>query len=495
MSQRIVIRADASSDIGSGHVVRCLTLADGLKQHGATLEFICRDEPGHLAALIQNRGYRVSLIPDTQNDLDFTRGILSQAPASWLVVDNYRLGHAWETPLRPHLGRIMAIDDLANRYHDADILLDQNEVEQGKARYDGLVPPHCRRFQGARYALLTPDFQDYRPAVPAHDGCIRKILVYFGGADQNQLTMQSLAALEGTEVRITALVGWQNQDIDAIKSWCSTRASIEFSLPVRNMAELVAAYDLIIGAGGTTTWERCALGKPALVVTVASNQEALTAHLASRGAVLWLGRKEEFSAIGLRSAIDALMANPSLVQRMAKAAYRMTDGAGLARIVAEIMRPPLHLRPARGADCELLYQWRNHPKTRRYFFNPEEISSESHRQWFNAAIGDPMRLLLIGEANDKPIGAVRYDIDGQAAEVSVYLDPECHGRGWGTALLLAGNGFLHGHDSKLRSLHAKVLVENKTSSGAFLAAGYRPWREEYVCTLRKTPQDQGRGAP
>lgn len=487
MSARIVFRADASADIGSGHIVRCLTLADALRRMGALPEFICREQAGHMAAWVQQRGYPVTLLSRDDQELDACRRLLSRASTSWLVVDSYEWSHEWETPLRPAVDRLMVIDDLADRRHDADVLLDQNELDQGADRYAGLVPAHCRRLLGARYALLTPEFAQFRNTMAKHEGIIERILVYFGGADPAHLTLRSLEALQGVNIAVTALAGWQNNDVEAIKDWCARNANCEFSMPVKNMAALMANHDLIIGAGGTTTWERCALGKAAAVITVAANQDALTAYLASRGALLWLGRKETFSPQGLRRAVDALTANPFMVRRMAEAAYQITDGAGATRVATEMLRPKLSLRSAASADRDLLYGWRNDIRTRKFFFNSDEVSKESHRQWFSDTIDDPRRLLLIGEAGDKPVGAIRYDIAGDSADVSIYLDPGLHGQGWGTAMLLAGNAFLFDHKPEVREARAKILEENKASKGAFRAAGYRPVHEEYVCALRNSP--------
>lgn len=299
----IAFRVDASLQMGSGHAMRCLTLAEVLKGRGATCVFISREHPGHLNAVIRRRGFEVLALPagadsrdpislspvggpahahwlgcDWAVDAEQTKGAMGKDMVDWLVVDHYALDHRWERLLRDRCHQIMVIDDLADRVHDCDLLLDQNLGREVRD-YDTLVPEQCVRLIGPRYALLRPDFaalRDHslrRRAQPE----LRQLLITMGGVDQTNATGAALAALKDCLLpagcRITVVLGGQApwraevERLAACMPWPT-----EVAVAVDDMAQRMAESDLVIGAAGSTAWERCALGIPTLLVVLAPNQ-------------------------------------------------------------------------------------------------------------------------------------------------------------------------------------------------------------------------------
>lgn len=305
----IVFRVDASITIGTGHVVRCLTLADALKKAGHTSQFICRRHDGHLGALIEQRSFRLSLLePDTTfiaseqlthtdwlgtgwlEDTEDCIATLHDKKADWLVVDHYALDHRWEKRMHQHVGHIMAIDDLADRCHDVDLLLDQNFYPDMAERYDGLLSATTVNLIGPRYAMLRNEFIEQRDRASIRNE-LKNILLYFGGVDQHGLTSRALQAIQLTQVEanITAIIGDGNPHAENIRQICESMNNTVCHRNVDNVAELMVQADLAIGAGGTTTWERCYLGLPTIVVTLADNQRAVNEAVASAGACLLAG--------------------------------------------------------------------------------------------------------------------------------------------------------------------------------------------------------------
>ncbi len=188
----IVFRTDASINIGTGHVMRCLTLADELRLKCTDINFICREEPGNLVRYIENRGYKVHQLPgeiDIETDRKLTNKILSkcETKSDWLIIDHYDIDISYESPFREHVKMIMVIDDLANREHDCDLLLYQN-YSQNEGRYNGLVPEDCIHLLGPEYAILRPQFQKARGNLRKRDGGVNRILVFMGGADSKNIT-------------------------------------------------------------------------------------------------------------------------------------------------------------------------------------------------------------------------------------------------------------------------------------------------------------------
>lgn len=336
----IIFRTDASQQIGSGHVMRCLTLADELRQHGADIKFICREHPGNLIPLIKDKGYLAIRLTQHETKFDATHedvahaawlGVLWEQDAAdviaavgdlkpdWLIVDHYAIDHLWEEKLRPHVGKIMIIDDLADRHHDCDLLLDQNLYQVMETRYDHLVPKTCQKLLGPHHALLRPEFTAARKSLRQRSGEIRRVLVFFGGVDPTNETDKALQALAGFSDRlldIDVVVGGGNLQKEQIQNFCKVHDSFQYHCQVDNMAELMAAADLAIGGGGSTTWERCSLGLPTITIVLAENQSKATIALEQAGAVWNLGWHEDVDILKIHTAVSYALDNPVKVCEM-----------------------------------------------------------------------------------------------------------------------------------------------------------------------------------
>lgn len=353
--------------------MRCLTLADALKARGARCSFISRAHPEHLIELIRDRGYEVnSLLAPAQHaqeaieivaksesspqgepahaawlgstwqaDAEETAAVLSTCQPDWLVVDHYALDHRWEAALAPYYRKLLAVDDLADRPHCCDMLLDQNLGRQAQD-YAALVDARCQLLVGPQYALLRPEFsalREYslqrRHAQPA----IRRLLISMGGVDQHNATGQVLQVLKTSslpvECHITVVMGltapWlQNvQELAAQMPW-----KTEVFVNVNDMAQHMANSDLAIGAAGSTSWERCCLGLPTLMVVLAANQWPGAQALQEAQAVSLIGEGPDI-AEHLPQAVAALMQGNQL-QYWSAASSTVTDGMGVNRVLQSL---------------------------------------------------------------------------------------------------------------------------------------------------------------
>ena len=217
-------------------------------------------------------------------------------------MDSYALYIAWERRLRAVAARIFVIDDLANRVHDCDALLDQNFYRDAAHRYDGLVPATCEVRIGPRYALLREEFFAARRSLRTRDGHLRRVFVFYGGSDLTRETEKAVRALLAVpELRLAAdvVVGSSNAHLAEIKALCAGHENLHLHVQAQNMAALMATADLALGAGGTTTWERCFLGLPALVTVIAENQRSIAKDTAAAGLVRYLGTWEEVTEVRL----------------------------------------------------------------------------------------------------------------------------------------------------------------------------------------------------
>ncbi|MFZ5632096.1 MAG: UDP-2,4-diacetamido-2,4,6-trideoxy-beta-L-altropyranose hydrolase [Bacillota bacterium] len=332
----VVIRTDASVQIGSGHVMRCLTLASQLRGKGARVSFVCRELTGNLCSLAEEKGFRVYRLPYSESlsgdnmweaDAEQTAAVLKRAGnIGWLILDHYALDSRWESQMRPNVKNIMVIDDMADRPHDCDLLLDQNLSKNMETRYEGLVPVHCRKLLGPRYALLRPEFREARKHLRERGGSVRRILVFFGGSDPTNETAKALEAirrLNRPDIAVDVVVGGANPHKEQIKQLCSVMPSTTFYCQVDNMAELMARADLAIGAGGTATLERCFLGLPSIVLVVAQNQYETAAAVADAGALWVLGWFHEVSVERIQQAVARAVGSPEALREMGKKAVEL----------------------------------------------------------------------------------------------------------------------------------------------------------------------------
>jgi UDP-2,4-diacetamido-2,4,6-trideoxy-beta-L-altropyranose hydrolase len=338
-----MVRADASQRIGTGHVMRCLSLAKTLKSYGATVEFVCRDEPGLPAHRIREAGFSLVQLPRESSAMT---GMEARSAADGdfdvIIVDHYGIDASGERVMRQR-GRLMVvIDDLADRPHDADILIDST-LGRREGAYLGLVPNECKQLLGSRYAIVDPRFFAIRPLSlqrrRQEQFQLRQLAVSLGGADPHGSTSLVLQALASTAlpatVLITVIVGAAVTDRESIERTCAALPwKARILTDVRDMPALLSEVDLVIGAGGTSSWERCCLGVPALLLVLADNQVEGAAAMAAQEAARLLGRPGDLVA-RLPCAIQEA-AVPETLQRISRKASALCDGLGTQRVAAAI---------------------------------------------------------------------------------------------------------------------------------------------------------------
>lgn len=345
----IYFRVDSSVDIGTGHLMRCLTLADHLREKGVNVSFISRLLPGNLSTFIQKKRYKVHNLSYTgqlhqvnnkydkwlgvswKTDAEETKTILKKDKnVKWLILDHYAIDSRWESELRPYVNKIMVIDDLASRSHDCDLLLDQNYHFNPDNRYVKLVPACCRLFLGPQYALLRPEFLEVREKLRKRDGSVKRVLISFGGCDLTNETSKALNAirlLQRSDLSIDVVAGSLSPYQEEIRKTSASISNTNYYYQVNNMAELMANADLAIGAGGFTTWERCFLGLPALTIVISENQLESTEAVSSAGAIHNLGWHKNVNVQKLFAALKETMEDMVKLQNMSSSAIRIMGGS------------------------------------------------------------------------------------------------------------------------------------------------------------------------
>lgn len=498
----VAFRTDATSRIGTGHFMRCMTLAEELQRHGVRIRFACRDLPQYLRDLLESKGMELALleseaVPSPAGDLDHshwlstsqaqdaqaTKQALSGREWDWLVVDHYALDARWESAMRQSAGHIMVIDDIADRHHDCDVLLDQNLYTDMRERYVGKVPAPCRQLLGPRYALLRDEFRESRKQAGQRGGQVKRVLVFFGGMDADNYTgraIEALAGLGGNALHVDVVIGMQHPCREQIGTLCKSHG-YHCHVQTKRMAALMAYADLAIGAGGSAMWERCCLGLPALSVCVADNQRQQIADAAEQGLIYSLSGDDLTSA--LRRHVGSLLENEPLRKLISRTAMQAVDGFGVNRVAAALGANNIEIRIANESDSPKLFEWRNHQTVKAVSKNAAPIAWTDHQSWFAKVQADKNRVLLIGQIDNEPVGVVRFDKEGETALVSIYLVPEGGFKGQGRNLLLRAEEWIKTHRADIKSIRAEVLGANVVSQRLFMGADYRLESMHYLKEL------------
>jgi len=460
----IAIRTDASRNIGSGHVMRCLTLADALSELGNEVVFICKEHDSNLIDKIIDSGYEVKGLPTTSvNCFDFplahgewlggtqeddavkTIAAIKSVDADWMIVDHYAIDECWHKKIRSYVKRIFVIDDLGDRKYDCDILLDQN-LGSTKEKYQELVPKGCELLLGPEYALLRSEFAQWRDKSLERRKQItepKNILVSFGGIDPHNITtevineLSKISNLADSEVNV--VLGGQSLHVNVVELAAKkSRLEINVHVDTDRMAELMSQADLAIGASGASAWERCALGLPTISYVIADNQKIIAEELLKKGASIIAKSTKDLS--------DAVSKIKESLNSISLASVRLVDGLGVSRVVDSLlfkrfsiltndfnlMAEDLTILP-KGKIIEV-FEARNHPDVRVNMFNKEIISLHEHFSFVENLSADNTSRHFMVSQGEVFVGVVNLrDIDwlNKSASFGIYanlLKKSGHGR-------------------------------------------------------------------
>ncbi|MDX2320731.1 MAG: UDP-2,4-diacetamido-2,4,6-trideoxy-beta-L-altropyranose hydrolase [Moritella sp.] len=490
----IVIRADASVHIGSGHVMRCLVLAQELQQQGHHVRFACRRQLGHSIDFIVAKGFKVLELIPVENesvpqntadyaawlqvswDVDAASFINEVGFADLVIVDHYGLNKNWQSRVRDTLScKIFVIDDLV-REHDADIILDQTLLRT--AQEYQLTNPSSKMLMGCDFALLNPMFAGYREKalelMPFSD--VANILVTMGGIDQPNATLSVLRALSlsAQAIKVTVLLSERAPHYQIVKSFCDGFSWITHIDFVDNMAHLMLEHDIAIGAPGSTTWERACLGIPAVIIPLADNQLTISQKMRAVNAAISLD-VERIEA-ELLTAIEQIKASYSTFKATN---LGLCDGLGVKRVVANINAlsidaSQINIRRANNTDIDIVYQWQCHENTRRYALNPSIPTFSEHETWMSNKVIDKNHYFYLIELNEIRVGVVRLDrLTAGEYVVSIFISPDYYGQGLAKQALNYID-YIHAHVT----IHATVFKDNIASQKLFLSANYQRTSDE-----------------
>jgi UDP-2,4-diacetamido-2,4,6-trideoxy-beta-L-altropyranose hydrolase len=474
---RVAFRVDASISLGLGHLKRCLSLTKALIALGAEARFVFAPCDVDVAAPLTAAGVphtailtRTGAFAASVDAAETIAALRSWVP-DVVVTDHYEIDASWHDDVRRELGvRMAAIDDLGNRRQAVDVLIDHN-VGDHRAKYLGLIEPKTMVLGGPRFALLDPLYEHSSPY--RFEPEVRSVGIFMGGADVGDFTTLALRACREVARfagRIEVVTTSANPHRVSLAALVASMANTELLVDLADLAAFFVRHDLQIGAGGGATWERCRLGVPTLALVCADNQLKVLAEMGARGIVETVQRN---TLADVGAAIGRLLRDEERRRGLHERSLRLVDGRGASRVSMALWPDALTLRPATEADAVPFHAWRNDPRTRRHFRDPREIALNTHVAWWSRTLADPARRLLVACFGERVVGSLRLDLCNQAAEVSLYLDPELAGLGIGTAMLRAAQAWSRLRERDLQRLTAVVLEDNAASAAAFRKAGFR----------------------
>ena len=476
--KRLLIRADASPEIGAGHIMRCLALAQAWQDAGGCCTFVLASHAPALEERLKAEGLEVLHLanrPGSRDDAAQTAALARQVGAAWVVVDGYPFGDDYQHALKAAGLRVLFVDDYGHAgYYAADLVLNQNLSADEKLYRRR--EPYTQLLLGTRYALLRREFWPWHGWQREIAKVGNKVLVTLGGADSQNATLKVIQALQQVVLdglEAVVVVGGMNPHLTELRSAIQqSKRNIRLESNVPHMPDWIAWADIAIAAGGSTCWELAFMGLPALILVLADNQQSVATALEAAGAAVNLGRHTALAPADIAQAVSRLAAAQDTRAAIAQRAQELVDGSGAFRIVSQMSGNRLLLRPVQAHDCRLVWEWANDPLTRAFSFSLQPIPWERHLEWFTAKLSDPLTLFCIAiNADGVPIGQIRYQIEGTEAVVSVSVAPNQRGKGYGREIICLGAQRVFA-STPVELIHAYVKPDNVASLRAFAAAGF-----------------------
>lgn len=483
----LLIRADADAQTGSGHVMRCLALAQAWQDQVGPVTYLCAAIPESLEARLFDQGIRVIRMPETPGsagDREATLRHLASLTPSWVVLDSYKFDQRYHQAIvAGSAARVLVLDDQALLRHYASAAVLNQNLGATDSLYAGKLSAATTLLAGSSFAMLRREFLE-TPRPVRSDLPPRRLLVTLGGSDPGNHSSSILRVLQsvlGSEHHVTLVVSSSHAHLSSLRSMLK-QAPFQGTLAcdVKDMASLMAESDLAISAAGSTCWELACMQLPCLLLSVADNQIPLARAMADQGAAIDLGPADALDESRLAATLRSLIHEGPRCLAMSQAAASVVDGKGVYRVLEAMAGPSLTLRPVTMNDARLLWDWRNEPATRAASFSSQIIPLESHIHWLQRRLDSASSQLYIAcDLTDEPIGQIRFDLDQSEALISFSIAPQARGRKLASRLLrCSGRRILR--QTNVSRLVGYVRVDNMASHRAFLRAGYTALGEETV---------------
>jgi UDP-2,4-diacetamido-2,4,6-trideoxy-beta-L-altropyranose hydrolase len=473
----LLFRADASLAIGTGHVMRCMALGQAWQDAGGRAIFAMAEATPAVEERLRGEGFEVvrPAVPvGSAADAEETSRLALAQNASWVVVDGYEFGAEYQASLKNRGLKVLFIDDNGHaRHYSADLVLNQN-AHASEALYPSR-DSSTRLLLGPRFAMLRREFKSWRSWERNTPAVARRVLVTMGGSDPENVTqLVADAILSEGGFQVTIIAGGSNPHLARLRELADSDSAVRLVENTSSMPELIASADVAVAGAGTTSWEMCFLGLPALLLVLADNQQGVADKLCEQGIMVNLGRASNVAKSAIVAQLKSLADSPIRRREMSESGRALVDGRGAERVVAALKRGSLSIRLAAHEDCKLLWEWANDSAARASAFSSETISWDEHVAWFRKKLGDRnCRIFVALDASGASAGQIRIDRTGAGkADIDITIDGRFRGLGYASRLIEMGSDKVFA-EWGLGQLNAFVKPENIASAKAFERAGFK----------------------
>ena len=491
MPPTLLIRADASVSIGTGHIMRMIALGQAWQAQGGEVHFLCAEITSALEERLASEGFqlsRISAVLGSKEDLGQTTHLITETlqadiQNARVVLDGYHFGADYQLGIKAAGFKLLVVDDYghADFYH-ADWVLNQN-ISAREELY-AKRSPDTNLLLGPKFVMLRKEFLAKKGWQREIAPVAKKIFVTLGGSDPDNVTLKVIQALIDLDLHVKVVVGGSNPHLREIESFLHSQkdstALIEVIVNATNMPELMAWADVAVAAAGSTSWELAFMGLPNLVFILADNQVEIAEGLAAQQVAISIGRPSPEALVYFKEKLSQLAVSHTERHRISEVSHELVDGSGAKRVLAEMVADSLLLKRVEPGDFKILWEWANDPLVRQASFEVPSIPWEEHLEWCNRKMADASCFFYLASfQSGEPVGQVRFDIENQEAIVSIGLASSLRGRGLGLAVLLKATALFF-ENSNAKKIHAFIKPTNHASVRLFEAAGFS-WLEETQC--------------
>ena len=510
----VVIRVDASTRIGTGHVMRCLTLAKKLAEHGSKVIFLAKQHQGNLNSIIKKQGFKLFELSapkesiTRQTDEKYWLGCsyhddaqecllaLNGITVDLLIVDHYSLDYQWQSLMKANVVKqqtfkIMVIDDLANREYKCDLLLDQT-LGREQSDYIKLVPKDCLLLLGADFIMLRDEFSQHRQLATtkrAQTSSISNILITLGGTDPDNIAeklLHWLITFKQTQpaIQVTLVANPASSFIDKLTKISISHRWINLISQPKSMAKIMLKADIAIGTSGATAWERCCLGLPSLSIISAENQNFLNDNLVKQGAIISMGHFTTLTYDNFEKSLNDILNNKHNYQQMSKLSFACCDGLGVTKVYNSLVNsfcPKVYLQKASYDDCQDIFNWQSNTEIRKYSHNSEPVEWHQHCSWLRSTVANDykhlymIKLKVHNSQTSLSVGLLRLDRRKKTHDaidagwlISILIASEMQGKKLAEQAINA-----IAHTYKKQGIIAEVHLDNLASHRLFIRSGFR----------------------
>lgn len=485
---KLLIRADANRTIASGHIQRCLSIADAIVQRDVEVVFVSSE--AEAKQVLAGKKYQCIILEndyrEKDNEIPLLVELIQKEKADGILVDSYEITDDYLSQLAKECP-LAYIATMKNIEFSGKLLINYTQYSKQKYFEDKYYEIQKKGFllQGERYVPLRSEFQNIPQRTRKR---MEKILITTGGSDPDNMVYdivkECIEHKSMQSMQYTIVVGNYFQHVDKLEELAKRCSKVELKCNVKNMSELMKTHDVAVSAGGTTLFELCACGLPTVSFAMADNQIPMTTYFEEKGIIPYAGDERKNKAEVIQKVVNQFAYWMTHIDEMDEVSVKMrtlVDGLGAKRIAEKLvdMMSEEKLKEACEQDKDLLLEWANERQVREASFCSETITREQHEKWFQKVLNSDEIFQFIYYKENMPVGQIRLEKEGANAIISYSIAKEYRGKGYGKKMVAMLEEEVKKNHPEILELQAFVKADNIASQKVFEGLGYEKNDDRY----------------